>query len=142
MKIKLDKRDILFSKLVRERAEWACEFCGKHYGPGDTRGLECAHIYGRSRKGLRWHPDNAVALCTGHHMYFTGNPLEFSEWITGHIGKKRAAALRIMAAETFTTSKPILDDIHANLKVELERMTAERMNGKRGRLGFASPYST
>jgi len=89
---------------------------------------------------LRWHPLNAVSLCTGHHAYFTGNPLEFAKWIEGELGKANTNKLRIMAGRTFRVSKPLLDDIHQNLKASLEQMEMERAEGKHGRIEFESPY--
>ena len=139
-KIKTDKLDILFSKLIRERASWCCEFCHNHYPPGNTRGLECAHIYGRARKGMRWHPLNAVSLCTGHHMYFTANPLEFFEWVEKHIGGENLIRLRHMAAESFKVSQPVLREIHENMKAEWARVQQLRKDGQAGRIEFEGPY--
>jgi len=55
MKIKIDKRDKIFSLLVRERAGHVCERCGV----GRQAKLECSHIFSRTHRATRWHPDNA-----------------------------------------------------------------------------------
>lgn len=56
------KLDKLFSKIVRSRGE--CEKCGK------KTNLQCAHIYSRKHKNLRWDEENALCLCGGCHMFW------------------------------------------------------------------------
>jgi hypothetical protein len=90
--------------------------------------------------GMRWMPDNAVSLCTWHHMYFTGNPLEFSAWVESHIGTAKTETLRILAARTIKLSKPDLEDIHQNLKAELKRVEMLRADDQTGRIEFFGPY--
>ena len=65
------KLDKLFSLKVREKGY--CELKGK-----DTIRcggvLQCAHITTRSRKALRWDFNNAICICSGHHVWYTKNP--------------------------------------------------------------------
>lgn len=54
-----------------------CQRCGK----GATQGqLQCAHIYSRRYKSIRWDMDNALTLCAGCHFYVHQNPVEFAFW--------------------------------------------------------------
>jgi hypothetical protein len=57
MAIKRDAADKWFSNVVRKKAGYVCEHCHKV----DAR-MECAHIYGRAAKSVRWSLDNAVCL--------------------------------------------------------------------------------
>jgi hypothetical protein len=142
LKIKRDKKDKVFSDLVRGRADFRCELCETYYPEDDRRGLECAHIVGRAKaRGLRWHPINAISLCTGHHMNFTGNPLEFSDWVEARYGRETTDKLRIMAQETYKFSKPELEDIYQNLKASWQQMEVQRQDGAQGRIEFESPYA-
>ena len=129
MGIKIDPRDTLFSKLVRTRARWQCEFCHKQFQEGD-RGIECAHIIGRRAKSVRWHPDNALSLCHHHHRYFTENPIEFIRWLAsqGH----DLDALRERARPIQKITEADKRDILAYLKAEWASMQP----GKQ----FSSPY--
>ena len=138
--IKRDKRDILFSFLVRGRTEWACERCGKHYNPDSARGLECAHIFSRRYRGTRWFPQNATSLCTSCHFFFTGNPIEFAEWVERHLGPALFARLRVLRNEICKLSKSDLAEIETNLADSLARMNAARDSGVCGRIDFESPY--
>ena len=65
--IKRTPADIAFSKCVRERSGWRCERCGTQY-PENSGGVECSHGYTRGAWGVRFHPLNAEALCTGCHF--------------------------------------------------------------------------
>jgi len=66
-RIKLDKNDTLFSKMIRER-DGKCVLCG------DTqRKSECSHFWGRSDKIHRFDPRNAEYLCFTCHMRVEGN---------------------------------------------------------------------
>jgi hypothetical protein len=67
------KADVLFSRLVRDR-DHACVRCGS------PNNLQCAHIWSRRYRALRWRFENAITLCAGCHMYFTLRPAEWAEW--------------------------------------------------------------
>ena len=58
------KLDKMFSEIVRKGGE--CERCGKT----DKTKLQCAHIYSRRHKNIRWDFKNALCLCAGCHMFF------------------------------------------------------------------------
>lgn len=63
-----------FSLLIRSVG--TCQFCGQ------TEGLQCAHIVGRTNKTLRWNPINAICLCVRCHIFkFHRSPLEFIDWL-------------------------------------------------------------
>ena len=49
MAIKRDAADKWFSDVVRQKAGFVCQNCKK----SDAR-MECAHIYGRAAKSVRW----------------------------------------------------------------------------------------
>lgn len=67
--------DVLFSRHIRER-DGACVADGPHSGV-----LQCAHIISRSYQSIRCADDNAVALCSAHHQFYTHRPLEWQDLI-------------------------------------------------------------
>lgn len=84
MRIKLDKNDVLFSKMIRERDE-CCQFCGKSDGK-----LENSHFWGRSDKFHRFDPLNCDTLCFYCHMTNEGNKQGFYRtWKMKRLGKKK-----------------------------------------------------
>jgi len=93
---KLDP-DYWFSLCVRERAEWTCEACGKHYEPDinlntglpGTRAFHCSHYIGRANYAVRFDPDDADGHCYGCHAKFEGNPHTFKEWKLARLGDKK-----------------------------------------------------
>lgn len=92
--MKRSKEDAAWSLLIRERANFTCEKCGKWYGEGH-RGLHAAHVFSRGNKSVRWDPENGVALCMKDHLYWAhSSPIEFAEWIKKRLGVKRYDALR------------------------------------------------
>jgi hypothetical protein len=86
MAIKREACDKWFSDVVRAKAGWCCEYCGKSFG-GASAGLHCAHIFGRANKSTRWSLDNAVSLCAYHHDFFGKNPVSFADWLSGYYGE-------------------------------------------------------
>lgn len=116
--MKRDPADIAFSKLVRLRAHYRCECCGKQYGPSNT-GLHCSHFYGRRSRATRWHALNAAAHCYGCHQRLGSNPVVFAEWIDGHIGSEANADLRLLHSLPVKLSKKDLADIAADLRAQL-----------------------
>jgi 5-methylcytosine-specific restriction endonuclease McrA len=75
------RADQLFSVYVRVR-DGMCQAEGEHQG-----GLQCAHLIPRRYLAVRWDPKNAVALCAGHHTFFTHRPLEWEGWVNARLGK-------------------------------------------------------
>lgn len=69
----ITKLDKLFSQKVRSKG--FCERCGKESN------LQCAHIYSRRNKRLRWDFENALCLCAGCHLYWWHlEPAEAVRW--------------------------------------------------------------
>ena len=66
--IKTTAEDRKFSKMIRERAGWRCQRCGRQYVP-PTNALHCAHNFTRRTKATRFDEFNALALCYGCHQY-------------------------------------------------------------------------
>lgn len=139
MKVRRDKRDILFSQLVRERAEWCCQVCGRPFPEGQRQGLHCSHHFSRRKRSIRWNPDNASAHCFACHQTLGENPVLFHDWIKGHLGDEKFAALRVQAERLVRLKKHDLTDIHANLKASWQDMQARRKAGEAGRLEFDDP---
>ena len=136
MQIRRDKRDALFSELVRERANWTCEGCGK---ASERRFLQCAHIFGRRHRTTRFSPQNALCLCFGCHRHFTENPVEFANWCAEKFGKKEMERLGRLSKVVAAFKKHTLAEIQVDLKVELDFMKKARSDGVTGRLEFEAP---
>lgn len=137
MAIKRDKRDILFSLLVRERANNRCEYCS------GTGHLECCHVQGRRSRATRWHPQNAVCLCHAHHRYFTERPIEFIEWLERDTPNgPNLQEIVQLSHSTPHYRAPELEYIAKRLKDEYAAMLVLRHRGKIGRTEFNSPYPT
>ncbi len=139
MKSRHDKLDILFGRLVRERANWQCEACGTYFPEDKRQGLHCSHHFSRRKRSVRWHPNNASAACFTCHQTLGENPVIFHDWIKGHLGDEKFAALRVQAQKIVTLKKHDKADIHANLKASWEDMQARRKAGEVGRLEFEDP---
>lgn len=74
------KADRLFSEHIRRR-DGGCVAEGEHAGA-----LQCAHIFSRRYSAIRWDTRNAVALCAGHHTFWTLRPLEWEQWAHERLG--------------------------------------------------------
>lgn len=121
MGIKRDNADKWFSDVVRAKADWACECCGKEFG-GRSSGLHCAHIYGRANKSTRWSLDNAVSLCYGCHRTFTEHPLDFKNWLDGYLGSGHIERLTEKRRAVLKTNKALRDEIASHYKEQYELM--------------------
>lgn len=78
-KIKKPSRKSLIVKLdkltsERVRSKGYCEKCHSE------KNLQCAHIYSRNYKHLRWEPENLLCLCAGCHFWWHQNPTEAVLW--------------------------------------------------------------
>jgi hypothetical protein len=121
MAIKREACDKWFSDVVRAKADWTCEYCGKMFA-GPSAGLHCAHIYGRANKSTRWSLDNAVSLCAHHHDYFGKNPVEFADWLSQYFGEGHMDLLREKRNEIMKTNKDLRKEISDHYRAEYRKM--------------------
>lgn len=133
--IKRDKTDVIFSYLVRERANFCCEYCQMDYREESGK-LHASHIFGRRAKGTRWHPDNALAHCHKCHAKLGENPPLFVEHVLGAIGRPKYDGLTILANKPTKFSKFDIAVIHTHFLAEKKRMLAIRAEGSNERIEF------
>lgn len=144
--IKRTKYDALFSELIRERANWRCEYGQNshcNYGHRDFRGdshtLHCSHLFGRRSQGVRVHPDNAFSHCLSCHQYLGENPALFAEWATEQLGSQKYDRLRLLANKPTKFSTFDKELVHKHYLKESKRMASLRSDGEIGRLEFYLP---
>ncbi|MGI9489068.1 MAG: hypothetical protein ACR2RF_24925 [Geminicoccaceae bacterium] len=141
MKTRRDKLDDIFSKLVRERANWTCEAqlpkCMGYFpeGPG-RRMLHCSHFFSRRKQSTRFDPENAAAHCFSCHKKLEENPLDFAEWVKAHLGNGTAEKLRIRSATIVKRNKADKEDLYQDMKAAWDDLQARRRAGETGRLEF------
>ena len=119
MAIKRDVADKWFSDVVRLNKQSTCEKCGKE---GRT---ECAHIFGRRAKSVRWSMDNAVCLCHYCHKYYTANPVEFTDWLEDTLGEGHLSILREKWQVLMPTNKLLRAEIAKHYREEHKKMTKD-----------------
>jgi predicted restriction endonuclease len=118
MGVKREACDIWFSKCVRHRDQHRCQYCF-------NEGTDCAHIFGRAKKSVRWSMDNAVTLCRYHHRWFGENPVAFTDWLTKTLGHGHMDLLREKANATLKTNKVLRKEISDHYRAELRAAEAE-----------------
>ena len=90
-----------------------------------NEGTDCAHIYGRAKKSVRWSMDNAVTLCRYHHQWFGSNPVAFTDWLTKLYGHGHMDILREKANSTLKTNKLLRKEISDHYRGELRKAEAD-----------------
>ena len=120
MAIKRDAADKWFSDVVRQKAGYQCEHCGKQ----DAR-MECAHIFGRAAKSVRWSMDNAVCLCHYCHRTFTANPVQFTQWLVNYVGAGHLELLREKWNILMPTNVKLRAEIAKHYREEHKKMLAD-----------------
>lgn len=142
MAIKRDAADKWFSACVRERANWTCEKSGLIDPEGQVNGvsrvLECAHVYGRRSRNVRWHPFNAFCLSHRWHKYFTENPIEFQRFVFEKLGELKHELLRERFHDLSIKYSPIerKKEIPTHYRKEYNKMREVRKCGVEGRIEF------
>jgi len=89
-----NKATRLHSEIVRGRGR--CEAQG-YDGQGCAGPLETAHIVSRRYSATRTDLDNALCLCSGHHRYFTADPIGWTRFVDGYLGVAKADGIRAKA---------------------------------------------
>lgn len=136
MGVKRTKHDAVFSDLIRERANYTCEYSGVYIPEGERQACHCAHIHGRKNQSTRYDPDNAVCLSAKWHYYFTDHPTEFTRWLQDYLGEKHLDILRDKAMGIKKWTKAEKEEMYKHYKNELKIMRQKRDNGQTGRIEF------
>lgn len=135
---KCSSADTWFSRCVRERAEWKCEYCKREFAH-DTHVLDCSHFYGRRARRVRFDGDNAFAHCRGCHNRLGENPGLFTSWAVRTRGQ---GWFDILTEKWNDTARKITKQeerqIAKHYKQEYETMQKKRNEGKTGWLEFVN----
>ena len=120
MAIKRDAADKWFSDVIRQKAGYQCEHCGKQDGR-----MECCHIFGRAAKSVRWSIDNAISMCHYCHLTFTANPLDFAIFLQNYMGQGHLDILREKWQVLMPTTKKLRAEIASHYREEHKKMLAD-----------------
>jgi predicted restriction endonuclease len=89
-KSQIKKLDALWSKSVKERAKYRCEYCEKvGYELGGNVWLNSAHIIGRRYRTTRWILENGMCLCYKCHQAYDHHLPQHQDIFEVCIGKQR-----------------------------------------------------
>ena len=138
--VKRDKIDDIFSKLVRGRVNYTCEYSGQYYPPGvQRRGCHCSHLWGRRHTATRWHPDNAFCHSYASHQYLGENPVAFRDWSLSQLGAEKYNLVKELAnSAAFKFTKSDKEDLYQDLRRQHKEMEEQRMDGVITRIEFTN----
>ena len=111
-----NKLDRLVSLIVRSVGQ--CQRCGN----AEYEKLQCCHIYSRTYNSVRWDLDNLICMCASCHFYTHKNPIEFSEFVTKHLGAEKYQQLKMRRNSEFHYKIHDLEDLYKSLIGLKERM--------------------
>ena len=134
--IKRTKLDAVFSDLVRERADWTCQCCGKEFPDRKGAGLHCSHFFGRRGASTRHHGDNCYALCFSCHQRLGSNPHEHRAFVHRELGEVRYNDLVLRANTPVKRSKAEREEMYQHYKAQLQYCRRRRMDGETGLIEF------
>lgn len=138
MALKRDKYDAVFSELVRERTNWICDYCGQHFQHERAK-LHCSHFKSRRHKATRYHPLNSFSHCVGCHRKLGEDPYEFTAHAEITYGEMTISKIAMLANTPVKLKVGEMDEIYCQMKSELKRMKAMRLQGYSGRIEFFLP---
>lgn len=139
--IKRTQADAWFSKCVRMRTNWTCEYCGIEL-ENNKADLHCSHFVTRGKNSTRYHPLNAFAHCKTCHKILGGdrwgggNVAEFAHHYDDKYGAENREVIRVLSQTPFPKHKHHIDLMSAHYRAEYKRMDIERSGGYTGRLDF------
>ncbi len=103
--------DALFSQLVRSVGR-----CEANDGFPCSGPLQCAHGFSRRYRAVRWDRRQCFALCAGHHMRYTHNPIAWDLWMQERMGQELYQEVRSLA---LSGEKVDMPDLLARLRDEV-----------------------
>ena len=114
--IKLLPLDLLFSKLIKIRVDWTCEYCGTKPA---KQGLHCSHFIGRRYRNTRWLEENCACLCFSCHNLMHDFPSIHKSFFVKRIGSEEIERLENLAR---SGNKPNSELIKKELTEKLKEM--------------------
>lgn len=141
MAVKRTPADSWFSKCVRIRTNWDCEYCNQNF-EFEKGMLHCSHFISRSYLSTRYHPLNAFSHCHSCHdvlgggRWGGGNIAEFTEHYDEIFDSEVREVMRLLSKNQFRKHKFHLDDIAKHYRAEYKRMEQIRLDGETERLSF------
>ena len=82
--------DVLWRKYVLDRDKSQCSYPGCQ-----KQATQAHHVFGRRITACRFDPDNGIAFCPGHHLYFAHQYYEqVRDLVIRRIGQERFDVLK------------------------------------------------
>ena|SRR5210317_1120088 len=134
--IKRTPLDAVFSDLIRERADWTCEYCGKEFPERKGAGLHCSHFFGRRGASTRHHGDNCFSLCFSCHQKMGESPHDHKSWVFKQLGEPRYDDLVLRANSVCKRTKAERKEMLEHFKAQLEYLKRRRREGEIGVIEF------
>ena len=131
--------DTIFSKCIRERSDWICEYDGCRYCENlsfryEPGGLHNSHFKGRRKRSTRWFPDNCEAFCMKRHEYMGDNPDEYSDWKRRQFAEWKYDDLVLRANSVVKYTAHDRWEMNRHYKAQLNKMEQQRAMGDMGYL--------
>ena len=139
--VKRTPADNWFSKCIRIRSNWTCEYCNVSFEHNKSQ-LHCSHFISRGYLATRYHPKNALAHCQQCHeklgggRWGGGNVAEFAEHYDSVFSSTDREIMRQLAQAQFRKHKQHLSYISKHYRTEHKAMEAARAEGCQDRLEF------
>ena len=99
-KIRLRQSDVLFSRYLRQKRGYRCEYCEGFFPQG--RGLTVSHFWTRAKESVRFDEENCDILCVRDHAFFETHKTEYTAWKKERMGEK---AFNLLMVRAHTTGK-------------------------------------
>lgn len=144
MGIKRTTADRHFSKCIRLRSNWTCDYCGMNFSH-DPGFLHCSHFISRNYKIIRFNPMNALSHCHKCHEFLgggrwgAGNQAEFVDHYDRIHGSQQRELMRILSKYPFRNFKTHEKAISKHYLTEVKRIEQMRGDGVMERIEIV-PY--
>jgi hypothetical protein len=125
MGIKITPTDRLFTKVVKELADWKCERCHKEY-PKSAKGFGVSHFFGRNVLATRHNTDNCIAACRGCHQWLSDHAPDYCEFMFKKLGERRWLRLRVMSKHHFKQNPLTEAHVKLSIKRQLEELLCRK----------------
>lgn len=127
--IKRSPLDAVFSDVIREAADWTCQYSGLQFPDRKGRDVHCSHFISRANLATRWFPDNATCLSAAAHKRLSENPDEHVAFMRRILGDARYEWLQIRKRQIVRYRASDKKAMQKHFKDELERIRAMRAEG-------------
>lgn len=94
--VTLRPTDTLWTKYMRRKYDFTCQWCGRVYPEENCGNLGVSHFHGRGHENTRFDEENTILVCTiPCHRFLDSHRTEYKQFMLKRLGQEKYDLLEL-----------------------------------------------